>query len=203
MFSAYLRRLYYSNYILCLINWARDGYSVPCPYFIKRAVLIRNSLPGSTWIETGTYLGSTTKFLSKFANVVYSIEPDINLYNLATANLRKFSNITILNGTSENLLSPLLKNIYGDINFWLDGHYSAGLTYQGENETPIKYELDAISENINNFNKISIFVDDIRCFNPDVEIYFSYPTCDYLIDWGKRHGFKWSIEFDILILKNF
>ena len=61
------------------IAWGKGAYSAPSPHFIKQTVLLRNAFPSATWVETGTYLGQTTKELSKHGAFVYSIEPEPTL----------------------------------------------------------------------------------------------------------------------------
>ena len=36
----------------------------PCPAAVKWMVLERHHIPGAVWIETGTHLGGTTRFLA-------------------------------------------------------------------------------------------------------------------------------------------
>jgi hypothetical protein len=46
-------------------------------------------------------------------------------------------------------------------------------------------------------------VDDVRCFNPHIAEFSGYPDMDYLVDWARQHGFKWHIEHDIFVARNF
>lgn len=181
--------------------WARRDFAAPSPHFIKQSCLIRNSHPNSTWIETGTYLGQTTKILSKYGAKVYSIEPEPTLFANARRYFYKNSNVEILNGTSESVLPDLLPKIRGNVNFWLDGHYSAGITFKGDRDTPILDELNCISENIAHFGKICVLVDDIRCFDPRQPEYSNYPKIDILVAWANKHGLVWHIEHDIFVAR--
>lgn len=124
-----------------------SGVLPPSPFFVKQAVLLRHSLPDSTWVETGTYLGQTTTFLSKFAKFVYSLEPDAQLYDRAKRVVRS-ENVTVLNGASEDIFPELLPKLSGNVCFWLDGHYSGDGTYKGPLDTPIVKGLDLIERNL-------------------------------------------------------
>lgn len=180
------------------IIWNNKNYASPSPHFIKQRVLLRNSIPGSIWVETGTYLGETTKELSKHGSFVYSIEPEPALYSRAADCFRSHPNVEILKGLSEEVFPSLLPKLSGDINFWLDGHYSSGITHRGPQDTPILEELAHISANLNHFRKVCVMIDDIRFFNPGLGTYSTYPTLNVLVDWAIKHGLIWHIEHDIL-----
>ena len=63
------------NRITGYYSWSKLHYASPAPSPVKKKVLLRHNLPDCTWIETGTYLGDTTFFLSKLSSKVISIEP--------------------------------------------------------------------------------------------------------------------------------
>ncbi len=183
------------------VRWSGRGFSAPSPHLIKQACLVRNGIPGGTWIETGTFLGETTEFLAKRAQHVYSIEPEPGLFKRAHRHFGNRRNVEIMNGTSEEIFPILLPKINGDVNFWLDGHYSAGITFQGPQDTPIIDELKCIAANLGHFGKVCVLVDDIRCFNPRVEAYSSYPSLNALVDWANANGLDWHIEHDIFVAR--
>ena len=169
---------------------------------MKRKVLIRNGIDGATWVETGTYLGETTKFLSRGAVRVVSIEPEPDLYRRAQKRFSDIPNVELVNGTSEEVLEEVLNQIEGKVNFWLDGHYSAGVTYLGEKVSPIEEELSAIDRHFKKFEEIAVLVDDVRIFDPLVAEDSGYPTIDLLVDWAESHSLRWKIEHDIFIVTN-
>jgi hypothetical protein len=183
------------------IEWGKRGYAAPSPHPIKQTVLLRNSFRNAIWIETGTYHGATTKILSKYGTFVYSIEPEPTLYSNAADYFKAYTNVEILNGLSEEVFPTLLSQLSGDVNFWLDGHYSAGITHKGPQDTPILDELEQISINLKRFGKVCVMVDDIRCFNPALEEYSTYPTIDVLVAWANNNELVWHIEHDIFIAK--
>jgi hypothetical protein len=181
--------------------WRKRNYLGASPQFIKQSILLRDGIPNAQWVETGTGRGVTTKFLAETFPYVHTIEPSKYLYNQAICNL-KLKNINFLNDTSENILSDLLSKLNGDINFWLDGHYSAGMTFKGKKNCPVEEELMAIDKNISNFKKMTIFIDDVRCFLSKLEEYNDYPSIDFLVNWSKKNKFLWKIEHDIFIIQN-
>jgi hypothetical protein len=183
-------------------DWADREFAAPSPQFIKQKVLLRNGLRDATWVETGTFMGDTTSVLSKVAKMVYSIEPEPTLCSKAEQKFRNTSNVKIIKGLSEDVLPKLLPTISGNICFWLDGHYSAGITFRGPQDTPVIDELRAIGENITKLDKIVVMVDDVRCFDPGNPEFSAYPPVDFLVDWARKYSLTWHIEHDVFIAKN-
>jgi hypothetical protein len=159
-------------------------------------------ISNSQWVETGTYVGTSTKFLANNFPFVHSIEPSKNFYDEA---VKRFNgkNIKLYNEVSENVLSKILSLCSGDINFWLDGHFSGGYTYKGIKDCPIIDELCIIENNLNNFKKVLIMIDDLRFFSSTKNINNDYPSIDLLVDWARKNNFKWKIEHDIFIMFNY
>lgn len=170
------------------------------PQFVKELVLQKYGIANAPWVETGTFEGKTTSFLRKKYPHVYTIEPQIKLYNAA---FKRFSgkNVTLYNDVSENIFPKLLKDFSGNINFWLDGHYSGDSTFKGKKNCPVEDELIAIEVNLINFNKITILIDDVRCFLSKETEYSDYPSIDFLVDWARRFNMSWRIEHDIFIIQ--
>ncbi|MDA1317513.1 MAG: hypothetical protein O3B87_05880 [bacterium] len=191
----------YIQNILAMQSWKRRGYLDNAPQNVKESVFHNYGIPNAAWVETGTYYGTSTKFFSKNFPHVYSIEPSSELYQLACDRFGD-SNVTFFNDVSENILCELLPTLSGNLNFWLDGHYSAGVTFKGSKDCPVEDELNAIEENINNFDKVTILIDDVRCFLPATSIkYDDYPSIDYLVDWARKFNMRWRIEHDIFIMQ--
>lgn len=168
------------------------------PQPVKSNVLLANSLTSATWVETGTYRGDTTAFLSDHAKRVISLEPEPGLYALAAQRFVDVSNVTLINETSEACFPKLLPTLSGNICFWLDGHFSAGGTFLGENHCPVEHELAAIAANRERFSSVTILVDDLRLFGREE----GYPSADFLVDWARLHRFDWSVEHDIFIMRS-
>lgn len=183
-------------------DWINQDFPVPTPQIIKWSVLKRWGGTG-TWIETGTYYGETTKLLSTFANVVFSIEPVHFFAQKAMNRFEGFENIHILEGASENETPKLLEELSAfqkkDVSFWLDGHFSSGQTFRGSSDTPIREELAAISLRLPELERATILVDDIRCFSSQLIEFDEYPSISYLSSWAEQNGLTWTIEYDIFI----
>ena len=189
------------QWLMAAREWRQRRYAAPSPGYVKLQVLLRNGVADATWVETGTYLGDTTAFLSRHARQVYSIEPAPALFEQAQRRFRRTPHVHILAGTSEQQLPQLLPTLSGDVNFWLDGHYSAGMTYQGSVDTPIVSELGCIESHLARYRNVVVLVDDVRCFDPSIAEFAQYPPVDFLVDWARRNRCRWHIEHDIFVAR--
>ncbi len=183
-------------------HWKRRDYAVPAPAVVKHSVLQRHNIPDATWIETGTASGDTTAILAKFSPRVITIEPEPNFHAAAQNRFRDQSNVELICGLSETAFPKLMEDINGDVCFWLDGHYSGSTTFQAETDTPITVELQAIEQNLSRLGRVSVLIDDVRCFDPDLPGFQDYPSLDYLVDWARNVGLKWHIEQDIFVAQS-
>jgi hypothetical protein len=184
-------------------QWRARDYGAPSPGSVKQRVLLRNAAPSCLWVETGTYLGDTAAFLAGHSSRVITIEPAPAIYALASQRLARFRNVKVINGASEDVFPRLLPQLSGAVSFWLDGHYSGGVTwatYQGSTSTPIKQELEQIESNRTRFSALSVLIDDIRSFEFSAGD-SSYPQLDYLVDWARGIGLRWHIEHDIFVAR--
>ena len=183
-----------------LHEWGQTaGYAPPSPHFVKQAVLLRHGIKDCTWIETGTFLGSTTKLLAQNFKSVHTIEPSAECLAIARRNTKNDSNITFYNGTSEDYFEQACGSVNGDICFWLDGHYSAGITYQGEQDSPILHELSTIEKYLHKYHLVVVIVDDIRCSHLNSE---DYPSLNFYVEWANKNNLQWIIEHDAFIAKS-
>ena len=173
---------------------------MPAPPAVKRAVLRRWGKIGP-WVETGTYLGDTTAFLSRGGVRVVSIEPVATLAKSAQERFREVSNVDIVHGTSEEVFAGVVSDLCGPVSFWLDGHYSGGVTFQSEtNRAPILYELEVIATHLERLSPVSVLIDDARCFDPAIDS--QYPHRRELVAWAERNGLNWLFEHDIFVSWN-
>ena len=188
-----------------VISWLGQDFSMPAPNYVKWQVLGKWG-GRKTWIETGTYTGETTSFLSKISEILISIEPVQALVVEAEKNFRQLKHVHILKGTSEEIFAKAIDSLNQeqalDVSFWLDGHYSGGDTYLGEKECPILDELLAIENNFYRFQKITIFIDDVRVLSPTASNIGGYPSLSYLSEWADKMYLRWGIEQDIFIMTN-
>jgi hypothetical protein len=114
-------------------------------------------------IETGTYMGDTVATLRGHARSIHSIELGKDLYEKARRRFADCSDVTLWHGDSAAVLPQVLRHVDARSVFWLDGHYSAGITARGPQDTPILEELSHILAA--DIPPYVIAIDDARCFN--------------------------------------
>ena len=193
--------LFFKKY-RALRGWDERSYSPPTPRLVKEAVILKHGFLGGTWVETGTHLGDTAELLSSVSDVVHTIEPADEYFNLAQGRLKRFQNVRVYHGASEDTLEQILREIGGDVSFWLDGHYSAEKTFKGKADTPIIEELKLISKYRSRFHKLAVLVDDVRCFDPTISEFADYPAREFLVHWAVEQNLSWTIEHDIFIARS-
>lgn len=129
---------------------------------------IQTNNPGyeniGTFIETGTHFGQTVFSMYPYFKKIHTIEIKKEIYEsvLRTAYSQGFQNINFYLGDSAYILPEILKKIDEPCIFFLDGHYSHGITGRGEKDTPLLEEIKAI-EDFHNQNSI-IIIDDCGMF---------------------------------------
>jgi hypothetical protein len=140
-------------------------------HIVKQAVIYRYAkLYHSTeFVETGTFLGEMVSALRNVFKQIYSIELETQLATRAQQHFHQFNHIKIIQGDSAHILPKLIKelNTQNPI-FWLDGHYSGGITAKGDKTTPIEEELESIAS-AKNISKEIVLIDDARLFNGENE----------------------------------
>lgn len=177
--------------------WLRAGSTGCAPQPIKRLVIssyLRKFALG-VFVETGTYLGDTVMYIAGRGVRCYSIELSSDLYLAARSRLSAFANVRLINGDSASKLSELLATINEPTLFWLDGHYSAGITASADIKTPISAELKAIFSHP--IKRHVILIDDARCFDGTSD----YPFLDDLLHQIRDDGtYVAEVSSDIIRL---
>jgi hypothetical protein len=176
---------------------SRTGFKVPLPHFIKRSIIMKAFLEGDCkiFVETGTYLGDTPWALRAHAEETYTIEVSAELAAIARRRFSNFPHIRVVEGDSSERLREIMPRLGKKTLFWLDGHYSAGITGRGDVNCPIFAELEAILMGGCTMPSI-ILVDDARCFGVDAD-YPSLRELESYID-RLRPGAIFTRENDIV-----
>lgn len=154
--------------------WMSSGRLVPPPHFHKRAIVLGYAARfGLTnFVEMGTYQGDMVAVTQHAFTKVYSVELSDTLFLKAATKFSEYGHVRIIPGDSAVRLQEILRELVGPALFWLDGHYSGGITAKGLRETPVLQEVDCILSSVNG-NHV-ILIDDARCFTGEHD----YPTLE-------------------------
>ena len=144
------------------------------------------------FVETGTYKGDMIAALKTDFELLYSIELDGKLFLRAQKKFKKVNNIRLIFGDSGGKSKEVMALIDRPTLFYLDGHYSGGITAKGEKDTPIMEELSTIlgAPDIGHV----IIIDDAREFADHQNQ--AYPSIQELKSYVKRE----NENLDIVVL---
>ncbi len=178
-----------------LKKWEKQGRPLPPPHRFKQMVIEEYQMNSGAQIlvETGTFRGDMVYAMKDKFRQIFSIELGRDLWKSACKRFKNQKHITILQGDSGKVLVDLVPELKEKALFWLDGHYSAGITSKGEKDCPIFEEMSSIlSSELNHV----LLIDDARCFNGIGD----YPTVEKLSQFvlSKRASSKIDVENDII-----
>lgn len=180
-----------------LAAWERTGRGVPVPHLIKQRTVREYAARYGTprLVETGTYMGTMlaavrTQFVSSD-----SIELDPYLATRAQRRFRRHRDVRIHAGDSGAVLPRVLEALTQPALFWLDAHYSGGITARGAVDTPVAQELRAILRHPQAAAHV-ILIDDARLFNGSED----YPELAALPELLRANGsaHQLSVSQDII-----
>jgi hypothetical protein len=155
-----------------LPRFAKDGLSLPLPYLLKRAILARAAARCSAemLVETGTYMGDTPWHFRHRFKRIWTVEVHPVLAGLAKRRFAAHPQVTVVEGDSRHVLKDIVSQVDRTVIYWLDGHYSGGITGIGEAVCPIFAELETIFSQAK--TAFLICIDDARLFGTED----GYPT---------------------------
>jgi len=124
----------------------RPGRPAKTPYLVKLSAIRHYARRHGTrvLVETGTFRGNMIVAQRNHFERIYSIELDPRRHADAVRRLRRFAHVTLLQGDSGVELAKVLKELDRPALFWLDAHWSGGITARGETDTPISRELGMV-----------------------------------------------------------
>lgn len=116
------------------------------------------------FVETGSCLGKSI-ILARGVGFekIYSVELSEQLYKFCYDLFKDNIYVTLFLGDSALALNEILKDINEPVTFWLDAHYSGGVTQKGENLSSLLDELKTISKH--RIKTHTILIDDVNYFN--------------------------------------
>lgn len=171
-------------------QWIRNDYPLPPPHYVKQMLVTTFALVNKldTLVETGTYLGDMVEAQRDYFRKIYSIELSEQLAANAKERFKHYPHVEIIHGDSGEKLAEVVSRLNGPALFWLDGHYSGGITAMGSKECPALEELRAIKASP---FAHTVIIDDHRSFVQD-----TYPAVEEL---EALAGDKFLIGADAMI----
>lgn len=153
-----------SNQRMLLRKWKKGLPMTGPPHFIKQQIIKKYAVDFNldTLVETGTYLGDMVYAVKDDFREIFSVEFDDALFKRAKRLFANYPHIHIVNGDSSKVLPKILNSLSKPCLFWLDAHYSQGLTSKADEETPIKEEIKYILETSE--NRHVVLIDDAHLF---------------------------------------
>ena len=189
-----LKFVRYAKYCIHYIQWLKQGKQGSSPY-IKKWAVIKNLAKENnlrTFVETGSHYGETTAAVAKDFERVITVELCDDLYTQVKKRFSGDAHVSVLRGDSAKVLPEVLRTVNEPSLFWLDSHYTGGITARGEKETPIKEELESILSH--KVKGHTILIGDARCFTGAND----YPTIEELREMIQETNYTLSVEGDVV-----
>jgi len=122
---------------------------------------LKTALGINTFVETGTYRGTTAEWASNHFDRVYSIEQSDGLYLAAKNVLGHVRNVELIHSSSPEGLKSVKETSHKACVYWLDAHWSGAGTAGSDNQCPLLEELQALTP----CDQSSVLlIDDARLF---------------------------------------
>ena len=169
-------------------DWRNTGEG-PAPASVKHR-LIRDYASAyhfRNFVETGTFLGDMIEAVRDDFEELHSIELDIKLHRKAVERFAGVPNVRLHLGDSGLVLPDLVHALGKPTLFWLDAHWSRGVTARGELDTPISAELDAVMRD--ETMQHILLIDDARLFG----VAKDYPAVEEIRHAVTKRRPDWSV----------
>lgn len=175
-----------------ILIWKLNRQPIPMPHEEKMKILLKyiQKFKLDIFIETGTYLGQTVDRLENNFDEVYSIELDKKLFKNAKKLFSDNKRINILQGDSAVVINKIVKKVKSPTLFWLDAHYSGGITAKGKKNTPVLKELTVIAKNMPKGSVV--LIDDAREFTGNS----GYPKLEVIKKFVEKKMPKYKMYTD-------
>jgi hypothetical protein len=139
-------------------------------------------------VETGTFTGKTIFSLEPHFETLHTIEIDKSLYTQVLSKYEthapNLGRITFHLGDSSEVLKHLVPILDRNVVFFFDGHWSGGITGQGDKDCPLVEELNAIMEYFP--LECILIIDDFRLFGTNIHEDWTDITKDNLMSIVQR-----------------
>jgi len=155
--------------------WRAAGKPGAPPPAAKQDVLLEHAQRAGlrTLVETGTFRGDMVFAMLPHFDRIVSIELDAALHARARTLFAQEPKVELLQGDSGALLPQVVASLRAPALFWLDAHYSGGITARGALDSPIVRELETV---LGSPHPHVVLIDDAADFTGKD----GYPTLDEL-----------------------
>ncbi len=154
----------------------------------REHVEVLKRLGGYTgFFETGTYLGATSDWAAGQFAKVHTVEASPDLFERAKQVLAARPNVVQHQGRSADVLREVVPTLAGAWLFWLDAHWSAGITFGEGEECPLLSELEIVLRG----GPHALLLDDARLFFRPVgppHDWRQWPTIDEICGTIRDHA---------------
>jgi len=177
-----------------LRRWERSQQA-PYPHIMKQRIVLDYAAASEArvFIETGTYYGNMLQACLGHFDKLISFEIEQHFYGRAEKVFGRRPNVTLVHGDSGELLPKILSMIKSPCLFWLDAHYSCGLTGRAKLETPIRSELEAI---LGHPYRHLVLIDDASSFDGTHD----YPKITWIEEAARKASYSLSVSDNIIRL---
>lgn len=168
------------------------------------ALLLRDALDASVFVETGTFKGDTTVEMQDIFSRIYTAELSEELASRARIRFLDAVTTTVVQGESPQFLISLRGTLAMEpVLYWLDAHWCAGSGTAGEiSQCPLLAELAALKP-LN--ERSAVMIDDARLFlapPPAPHEISAWPRFDEIISLVREvaPAHEISVFNDVIIL---
>jgi len=173
--------------------WELKGKPNPPPKLVKYGIIKNQAkrLGLETMVETGTYLGDFVACMIGTVRNIYSIEISSALFNRAKKRFQRSPRIHLELGDSRVVLPGILSHIETPCLFWLDAHFSGGITRGDPSKSPIMDELRMILDHsLSHRLAHLVMIDDAGDFTGEN----GYPTISDVDSFVKSSDPNWVVN---------
>jgi glycosyltransferase involved in cell wall biosynthesis len=161
---------------------------------------LKETLPLTTFVETGTFKGDTVEIMLSFFDNLISFELSPVLCKEAAERFSTEKKVQIIQGNSGDLLSPLSESLTSQSTlYWLDAHWCVADNTSGEqSQCPLLQEIRGIGK----LNAQSIIlIDDARLFlapPPKPHDVGQWPRFDHIV----RALYALSQQHELMVIND-
>ena len=122
----------------------------------------------STFVETGTAYGQSIDSIYQYFEKIFTVEISEKLYEWLTPQIGHWTNVQRVLGDSLIEIPKYLNSLTKEdhVFFWLDAHWSQGLSSKNHLDVPLLEECSIIDTEYQ-ANLGLVIIDDVRLFETD------------------------------------